>query len=50
MPDFNDYLGQCRFHNCQHEKEPGCAIVAARDAGLIDPLRYKLFIGLSEFD
>lgn len=50
MPDFNDYLGQCRFHNCQHTNEPGCAIRAALEANLIDPLRYRLFLDLAEHD
>ena len=26
MPDMARYLGQCRFHNCRHRQEPGCAI------------------------
>lgn len=27
--EFIPYLGQCRFHNCTHLNEPGCAIQAA---------------------
>jgi ribosome biogenesis GTPase len=27
--DVEQYLGQCRFSNCRHETEPGCAIQAA---------------------
>ncbi len=26
MPDMARHLGQCRFHNCRHRQEPGCAI------------------------
>jgi ribosome biogenesis GTPase / thiamine phosphate phosphatase len=29
MPDFRDYIGQCRFHNCRHRQEPNCAILGA---------------------
>ncbi len=29
FPDFRALLGACRFHNCRHEDEPGCAL---RDA------------------
>lgn len=30
---------QCRFHDCQHVAEPGCAVLAAFDAGVIDARR-----------
>jgi ribosome biogenesis GTPase / thiamine phosphate phosphatase len=43
MPEFRPLLGQCRFNDCSHREEPGCAIRAAARAGSIDPLRYKLF-------
>lgn len=33
MPDFRPYLGQCRFRNCVHRHEPGCAILQAVEAG-----------------
>jgi len=33
--EFRPYLGQCRFHNCRHTSEPGCAIQAAARAGQI---------------
>jgi len=43
MPEFRPLLGHCRFNDCSHDKEPGCAIRAAAQDGRIDPLRYKLF-------
>lgn len=43
MPEFDALLGCCRFNDCQHGDEPGCAIRAAVEAGRIDPLRYRLF-------
>src|SRR5574343_590883 len=27
--EFRDYLGQCRFRDCRHDREPGCALRAA---------------------
>lgn len=37
--EFGDYLGQCRFHNCAHLAEPGCAIRAAVERGEIEESR-----------
>jgi ribosome biogenesis GTPase len=48
MPEFRALLGTCRFHNCTHRDEPGCAIRAAACAGEIDATRYALFAKLAE--
>jgi ribosome biogenesis GTPase len=32
---------QCRFSDCKHQQEPGCAIIAALAAGEIDPVRVQ---------
>jgi ribosome biogenesis GTPase len=37
--EFLPYLGRCRFHNCAHLAEPGCAIRVAVEAGEIHPAR-----------
>jgi ribosome biogenesis GTPase / thiamine phosphate phosphatase len=29
----------CKFTNCRHDSEPGCAIKTARNAGALDPAR-----------
>ncbi|MEJ2592437.1 MAG: small ribosomal subunit biogenesis GTPase RsgA [Candidatus Thiodiazotropha sp.] len=47
FPEFRPYLGQCRFHNCTHEHEPGCAVRAAMDEGRISPRRLENFLRLS---
>jgi ribosome biogenesis GTPase len=31
------------FRNCRHMREPGCAVVAALQAGSVDPLRYDSY-------
>jgi ribosome biogenesis GTPase len=36
FPDFAPYLGHCRFDNCRHLAEPGCAVRAAAADGAID--------------
>ncbi len=37
--DVTDLIGQCRFTDCAHETEPGCAVRAAIDAGTLDEAR-----------
>ncbi len=53
MPDLNATLGNCRFYNCTHLHEPGCAVVAhvqqgepdqaSTDALAISENRYRLY-------
>ena len=37
--DVFDLMDSCRFRDCKHEDEPGCAVRAAIDAGTLDPIR-----------
>ncbi|MCB1941675.1 MAG: ribosome small subunit-dependent GTPase A [Candidatus Accumulibacter sp.] len=39
-------LGQCRFRNCRHDREPDCSVHAALRHGAIDPRRYAAFRSL----
>ena len=39
-------LGQCRFRNCRHDKEPDCAVHALVKAGGMDPQRYAAYCAL----
>lgn len=49
MPDFAAYQGRCRFHNCTHRQEPGCAIRAAlAPHGPIAPQRWQLYVELCD--
>ena len=36
------YLGHCRFRDCRHAQEPGCAVRDAVAAGLVAPWRFEL--------
>ena len=38
--DVADLAGRCRFRDCTHRAEPGCAVTAAIDDGTLDPARY----------
>ncbi len=42
--EFRPYAGQCRFRDCRHDAEPGCALREAADAGRIDPRRLRQFL------
>lgn len=42
-PEFDGAPGRCRFNNCKHHKEPGCAISAAAEAGLIPAWRLESY-------
>ena len=41
--EFAPHLGNCRFYNCHHLNEPGCAILTAVEAGKISPMRHALY-------
>ena len=46
--DVEVYLGRCRFSDCSHTSEPGCAVRAAIEAGELDPGRWERYRKLKE--
>ena len=46
--DVEQYIGKCRFSDCRHEKEPGCAIKAAIAAGDLEAGRWESYKKLKE--
>ena len=44
FPEFRPYSGQCRFRDCRHDTEPGCALREAAEAGKINAHRLKQFL------
>jgi ribosome biogenesis GTPase len=40
FPEMKDLIQQCQFNNCLHSNEPGCAIKAAVNQGMIHEDRY----------
>ena len=48
FPEFAPCLGRCRFPDCAHLKEPGCAVTAAVEAGEIGQTRYRSYVRLYE--
>ena len=43
FPEISDLAAHCKFRDCAHEREPGCAVQAAVAAGAIDPDRLARF-------
>ena len=43
FPEFRRFLDQCRFDNCRHLAEPGCAVREAAGAGTFDPDRLESY-------
>ena len=41
--EFGPHLGHCRFYNCHHLTEPGCAILSAMETGDIPAMRHALY-------
>ena len=46
FPEFRPRLAGCRFYNCRHLHEPGCAILEAVACGEIAPARHALYAQL----
>ena len=48
FPEFRPYLGHCRFDDCSHVKEQGCAVLEALHAGKIGESRHSSYVHLYE--
>ena len=46
--EFKKYIGRCRFNDCAHLEEPGCAVTDALRRGEIMPSRYQSYKRLYE--
>ncbi|MDQ3000243.1 MAG: ribosome small subunit-dependent GTPase A [Fibrobacterota bacterium] len=46
--DFRPYLQGCRFRDCAHKNEPGCAIIEAVASGKLPEFRYQSYLRIQE--
>ncbi len=46
FPEMFERLSECRFHNCTHTHEPGCAVKQAIDEGEISQSRYNSYLSI----
>ncbi|MCK4807302.1 MAG: ribosome small subunit-dependent GTPase A [Candidatus Aegiribacteria sp.] len=44
FPEFRHCLGECKFRDCLHLSEPGCAVKSALDNGSISDIRYGKYV------
>lgn len=50
FPEMRERMQDCKFSNCVHISEPGCAIIAAVDEGEIAVSRYNNYLNMYEED
>ncbi len=43
FPELRTLVDQCQFSDCTHMHEPGCAVLAAVERGLVHPARYDSY-------
>ena len=48
FPEIAPLVPECQFSDCTHIVEPGCAVIAAVEAGRIHPERYESYVVLRE--
>ena len=46
FPEFEEYIGECRYTKCTHLCEDGCAIVGALNNGMIEKSRHESYVEL----
>lgn len=50
FPEMRALMGDCKFHNCTHVHEPGCAVKKALKEGKISETRYRNYLGILDDD
>lgn len=46
--EFTPFLGHCKFNDCRHQKEPGCALREAVAQGLVSQRRFQSYSALAQ--
>lgn len=46
FPEIRLLMGDCRFHNCRHINEPGCAVLKAMEQGNFETSRYDSYLSI----
>jgi len=48
FPEMRALLGACKFNNCRHVREPGCAVIKSLEEGEIATSRYLSYLSILE--
>lgn len=48
FPEIRRYRNNCKYYNCTHSHEPGCAVAEAFEQGLIHAERYNSYLNILE--
>ena len=40
FPEFSEHAARCKFRDCRHRSEPGCAVIAAVESGALPAFRH----------
>jgi ribosome biogenesis GTPase len=46
--DIAPLVSECRFNDCKHRNEPGCAVRAAAEVGRLFRFRYQSYLSLRD--
>lgn len=46
FPEIRELMSDCKFHNCRHINEPGCAVLRAVENDEIEPSRYDSYLSI----
>ncbi len=50
FPEMREHLGECKFKDCLHIQEPGCAVIQALENGEIEESRFLSYLSMLEND
>jgi ribosome biogenesis GTPase len=46
FPELRILVPECTYNDCTHIDEPGCAVLAALEAGQVHPMRYRSYVNM----
>lgn len=46
FPEFSEHAARCKFRDCRHKSEPGCAVIAAIQSGTLPAFRHDAWLRL----
>ena len=46
FPELRELVSACRYNDCTHQNEPGCAVRQAVENGTVHPDRYESYLRL----